>query len=177
MKNFKQFIAETNELLQSSRLNRKSLTSSDKEKGLSDRQRYAITSYSGSQYDIINKAMRKPDKNKKMLSYAQSLSRDITSGMKPIDSDMTVYRGVKSAKHVVDSSPTFSSTSLSPTTARNFAGESGHVMKIRLKKGTPVAYTDNVGEREVILPKGKFQTVKKTKAGKMTYHKMNFEND
>ncbi|NBO23494.1 hypothetical protein EBU94_09200 [bacterium] len=66
---------------------------------------------------------------------------------------------------------------MSPTTARNFAGETGHVMKITLKKGTPVAYTDNANEKEVILPKGNFEKRDKSKSGKITYHKMTFDPD
>lgn len=158
------------EMIRQSKEGRKELTS----RKLPDRQRFAVNQYSGSHYDVVNKNLRKPSKNKVTSSHASHLESGVKSAMRPTQSDMNVYRGVKSSKHVGDAKA-FSSTSLSPETARSFAGEKGHVMKLRIKKGTPVAYGDVSSEKEVILPPGKIGISKKSKSGTYTYHHGTYE--
>ena len=168
---FLEFINEVNsELLRQTRASRKELTG----RKLSNRQSYALNQYSGSQYDVVNKHLRKPFKDRVKKSHAENLAKDVKNTMKPTESDMNVFRGVRSAKHVGDAKA-FSSTSLSPSKAKLFAGEKGHVMKLRVKKGTPVSFTDNAGEKEVILPPGKMSIRRKSKSEKTTYHHGEYE--
>ncbi len=167
---FRKLREANTEMLRQSKEGRKELTS----RKLPDRQSFAVNQYSGSHYDVVNKNLRKPSKDKIKSSHASNVASGVKSAMRPTQSDMNVYRGVKSSKHVGDAKA-FSSTSLSPETARSFAGEKGHVMKLRVKKGTPVAYGDVSSEKEVILPPGKIGINKKSKSGSYTYHHGTYE--
>lgn len=134
--------------------------------GLTDQQRAAVNSYSGSGSDDMNYSLRfgklRPRNDQfdqfeleHRTQMAREYTKNLYAAMKPSLDDMVVYRGTSFNPATLKTGYTFRdrgfiSTTLSPGQAHNYS----FMQAIKIPAGTPVAYGnfDDRKEYEVILP-------------------------
>lgn len=110
----------------------------------------ALNEYVSIKYKEINDQLRKGEvdsKNQKIVDL-------ITSSMEnnKLKEDIIVHRGFDNSKKTQNSKKSFTSTSLSKSTANNFSrGGEATLKSYKLPKGTPSAYIGG-GEYELLLP-------------------------
>lgn len=139
------------------------------DKTFTERQKYALQTYSGTGYININKQLRAGNVDAKVSEQVKYIDDAIAAT--ETDRDLTVYRGIDlaigtaSQRSVSDfqvgktiSDPGFVSTTLDPELAQNFEGKGETVvMAINLPKGSKAfAMYDQFGvkhEEEMLLPR------------------------
>lgn len=132
---------------------------------LTSKQHTAVSDYAGSGYHLINDYLRKGNTGDYNKSHIEGRIADIRSSMKPLNSDVVVWRGVAIDPPSVGSmvhDKGFGSTSLDPETAYHWISQTHKtdrpvIFRIEVPKGTDALIMGNAGhggEREVLLPPG-----------------------
>lgn len=151
---------------------------------LSDSERSALRTYSGSDYDGINSTLRSrtggtPAEQAAVVSAitgmpkarAESTLRGLDGAFKKakLDADATVYRGIRDPSMFGADGPrvgtrfrddAYTSTTLHRPVAESFARDGGAVLEVRLPKGSRAIYADSAtrlsgdSEYEMIVDRG-----------------------
>ena len=138
-------------------------------------EREAILSYTGTEYDKINKSLRTGKKLDKQNELTVKEMDSALAKAVPLKEDIIVYRyfGDKSGDRIFTADnvgkswvePGFSSTGIAPRFGEPTNGTIS-IARIKIPKGSKVAFVEDLsiskGEHEVILPRGaKFKVIDK----------------